>query len=232
VGAALAVFGAGSFVGAVSSGVGAIIDSLSGMFGESMLDRLKKFGDARISMLGRIKKFGDAKIDTAGIKTNAAALTAFGTAFHTLARSNVNDLEFDLDTSSILKLNALSDVNGMQLQETAKGIQSFANISGFEAKLEGLKDLKARDIDEYRKSLDKLVETLEDMNRELSGGRGGGRAATRTRASAGDLLNQTSASKSQDGVNSSALLSVLEEIRDLNKRTLRAIGGLSGNVHD
>jgi len=44
------------------------------------------------------------------------------------------------------------------------------------------------------------------------------------------LLGQSSKTKSQDQVNTSALLRVLEEIRELNKRTLRAINE-SGNVY-
>jgi len=181
--------------------------------------------------LEQLKRFGREEINTEGVLRNAEALNTFGTAFQALARSDLSNLDFDVDTGSVLKLKGLSEVDGVKMQETAKAMQMFADVRGFETKLKGLKDLDTQNIDKYRESLDKLVATLEDLNRELMGGNGYGPDRRTPETTAGDILNQTNGNRQQNDVNTSALLSVLEEIRDLQKKSVKAINGISDSAY-
>lgn len=156
----------------------------------------------------------------------------------------VDSLSFGLiEGQNVAK--GLSDMFGMgadaveeqksKLEKDAAKLSSgnVAQVQSMNRDLKLLSNLDPGEVDSYRLSVEQLVGTLEDLNTQLAGGTdksGMFGDDTRPDFNAGDLLSQSSKSKSQDQVNTSALLRVLEEIREINKRTLRAINE-SGNVY-
>lgn len=211
----LAAFGGASIVGGVGSLASSVTEGIAGLFG----------GD---DPLEKLQRFGDLDLDVRGIERNAKAMRMFTDAFASMNQSGMMD--FDVNDDAVELIEDLADVDGRALERTARGMKTLASVRGFEDTLSGLKDLDADNVENYRESLEDLVETLEKLNEQLAGGDSGFLGSDKPEYTAGDLLGQSSKTKSQDQVNTSALLRVLEEIRELNKRTLRAINE-SGNVY-
>jgi len=95
----------------------------------------------------------------------------------------------------------------------------------------GLKNLDVDNVIDYAEAIEELTEAIADLNKELKGDSGGGFGRGRSRGgssggsdyNAGDLLGQMDKSKKENDVNTTDLIRVLEEIKNLNKRTLRSI---------
>lgn len=166
------------------------------------------------------------------------AASGFGSVLGTLGE---NVSEFFGGSGPLDKLKEFSELqldnsglarNSKGLKDLASGMQAIADVSGLESKLDRIEDLDYRSVETYRRSLERLVDTLEDLNEELSGGSSW--FGDKPETTAGDVVqqvNQTNSRSRENEVNNSAILRVLEEIRELNRRTLRAINDQSGNLY-
>lgn len=198
--------------GASIASAGSLLESISGFFGgENPLEKLETFSKADIK--------------NEKLQKNIASLKLFTEAFESVKDSGMMSFDFNDDLVDVVE--DLADVDGNALNKTAKGMKVLASINGFEGSLDGLKDLDVDNVVNYTDAIEDLVEQLEELNKQLNGETNGGRFGSRKQDySAGDLLSQTDKNKSKDDVNTTALIRVLEEIREVNKRTLRAINNM------
>ena len=214
-GEAMSSMGSGGNIASSSSVIGMISDGLTSLFGSD-------------NPIEKIQKFGELDLNLSGIKRNAVALQLFGNAFEKMTGKTLPDADF-VDTSIEL-LEDLADVDGRALTNTAIGIKALGEIKGLESTLGNLKGLDVKNVTNYTDALEELVETLGDLNTQLAGGKSG-LFSDKPDFTAGDFLSQSGKTKGKNEVNNSALIRVLEEIRELNRRTLRAINEQSGNLY-
>ena len=212
--AALKAFGeALGSVPAIGPSAGSFVEGLSSLFGTSTIERLEEFSEAKIKSDAVIK--------------NAKAMAMFGKAFQSLAQADISGV--DIDFGVISGIENLSEINGSRLSETAIGMKDIAEIRGFESKMTSLKGLDAGEVENYTDALKELVETLQELNDAMAGDRG--LLASTPDTTAGDVVTQLKDQFGKTDVNSGNMLRILQEIRDINRRTLEAVRKNSNTLY-
>jgi hypothetical protein len=108
-------------------------------------------------------------------------------------------------------------------------MKDIAEIRGFESKMTSLKGLDAGEVENYTDALKELVETLQELNDAMAGDRG--LLASTPDTTAGDVVTQLKDQFGKTDVNSGNMLRILQEIRDINRRTLEAVRKNSNTLY-
>jgi hypothetical protein len=233
LGAGLAVFGVGTAASAIGSFVGMIGDGWSMLTGsDSPIEKLKKFADQKITQT-QVKQ---VKLNSEALKAYAVGMTAFGSGSAVEGIGNiVSGISSWFSDSPLEKLQefANENINHTGLKKNLDAIDTFQTVFGKmsasgSAGTSGLKKLDVENVTDYADAIKELTEALAKMNEQLSKDNNGWAAGKGTNA--GDILNQTNKPAPSNDVNTTALIRVLEEIKEINKRTLRAINE-SGNLY-
>jgi len=185
------------------------------------------FTGADVMPWDHVSTFGEAKINSQAVIANALAMTNFGNAL--LAMPSANDIEGkgELDSGVISGLERISALTGENITSVANGMAAIVSISGLQSNLDVLKNgLDTEGVRSYTTALDNLVETLQDLNEELSKDNNGWSPGSGTNA--GDVMGQISASTSGTSAGTQQLnstmqqvLVLLEEMRDLDIKVER-----------
>lgn len=148
-----------------------------------------------------------------------------------LTEDQVNRMErvaaisFDEFNTSMSRLNPnkLSRISGIDFTDFATGLKTFAEIPNLQTQLNAVNTLDTSGIRSYTEAMDALVETLSNLNEELSKDND---TLFTSRADAGELLNGISMSTSGTNQSSQQLnstmqqvLAVLSDIKDFEERT-------------
>ena len=188
----------------------------------------------------RIKEFADVDLgDTAKVKSNAEAVSAFGTAmsnlpanidgersgglFGALATAFGGGKKLPYDN---IKAFSTADLGSLQ------GVQNNANVvSAFSTAFSGLNDVEIDKVTDYAEALDTLTESLKDLNKELK--RDNDSLLTE-RADAGELLSgiSTASSGSSEGINRlnstmQSIETILGQINTHNENTAKYTKGMA-----
>lgn len=222
-----AVSGLGTLVSGIAGGIGAL-------FG----------GDTTEDTFEQLKKFASYDIDSAKVKNNAEAMSAFSAAMATGAAGTgasavasigsaiASFFGGDTPLDQVKEFGEMK-LNVAQIEANANAIKSMStSLNGFSET-----DLDDTPIISYTEAIEKLTEALGKMNEELS--RDNDTLMT-SRADAGELLSGISASSSgtAQGTNQlnstmQAMLATLVDLKDINTKVERNTKAItSGNIAD
>jgi len=212
---------AGSFVPIIGTAIGGAIGGALGYFGGSWLGG--KAGEAIV---------GDGETAPAGTPTPpvnpapaGSAAAAMLTEDQVSRMERVSVISFDQFNTSMNRLNPnkLSRISGIDFTDFATGLKTFAEIPNLQTQLNAVNTLDTSGIRSYTEAMDALVETLSNLNEELSKDND---TLFTSRADAGELLNGISMSTSGTNQSSQQLnstmqqvLAVLSDIKDFEERT-------------
>jgi len=232
---ALAAFGVGSAVAGFGSFIGNIGEGLNILTGgQSPVEKLKEFSEHKITE----QQVNQIELNARAFKTYAEAMTAVGAGSAMSAVGSIaSSISGWFSDSPLEKLQDFADenINHQNLKRNLQSVKDFqAVFSSMGSDNNGTMGLKNLDVDnviDYAEAIEELTEAIADLNKELKGDSGGGFGRGRSRGgssggsdyNAGDLLGQMDKSKKENDVNTTDLIRVLEEIKNLNKRTLRSI---------
>ena len=222
---ALAGAAAGAAIGSVvpilGTAIGGAIGGALGYFGGSWLGG--KAGEAIV---------GDGETAPAGTPTPpvnpapaGSAAAAMLTEDQVSRMERVSVISFDQFNTSMNRLNPnkLSRISGIDFTDFATGLKTFAEIPNLQTQLNAVNTLDTSGIRSYTEAMDALVETLSNLNEELSKDND---TLFTSRADAGELLNGISMSTSGTNQSSQQLnstmqqvLAVLSDIKDFEERT-------------
>lgn len=233
LGGGLAAMGAGEvvgFFGKMAGIAGKGWDLITG--GDSPIEKLQKFASYNITQA----QVDQIELNVQALQTYASGMSSLGagTALGALG-SIAEGISSWVSKSPLEKIQEFANetINRRGLDNNLKAVKDFQAVFG-EMSPGGSNNqsrLMKLDIDNvigYAEAINELTESLEKMNEELSRDNNGFKLGRGTNA--GDILGQTNKNKSESDVNTTTMIRVLEEIRDLNRRTLRAIND-SGNVN-
>lgn len=152
-----------------------------------------------------------------------------------VAKINLDDFNSGIQTLLDIDLRKISTLQRLDISGFANGFKTFAEIPNFSSNFDTLKELDATSIRSYTSAMDDLVETLGNLNEELS--RDNDTLFT-NRADAGELLSGISASTSGSNTNSEQLnntmqqvLLVLGQIKEAEEATANNTKGIQfGNL--
>ena len=228
-------------VGLVVAGAMGLFDGVSGFNADPDAGFLESTGNAGESvlngltfgLLGRSSSEIAADAEAQGSATTPAGATpaAGASAAAMLTEDQVKRMErvsaisFDEFNTSMSRLNPnkLSQISGIDFTDFATGLQTFAEIPNLQSQLNAVNTLDTSGIRSYTEAMDALVETLSNLNEELSKDND---TLFTSRADAGELLNGISMSTSGTNQGSQQLnstmqqvLAVLSDIKDFEERT-------------
>lgn len=223
-GTAMTSFGTGAALSGIGSVVSAIGNAIANFFGgESPLEQLQSFGNA--------------EINSEGVERNANAMASFAEALSRMAGADFSDV--DIPGRLVSRLEDLSQITGAGLTVTAEGMQAIANVEGLQTNLDILnRGLDIDRVNDYAEAMERLVETLDELNDVLAednrGAFGGG-----TGVAAADVLGQinTASTGSSEGIMQlnrlmSQVLTVLQDMAedaDQIERNTRSTGSNIAN---
>ena len=175
----------------------------------------------------KVTAFGAAEIDAAAVVANANAMSAFATALTGMPTGDEIEGKGEFSSRTIAGLERISALTGENITSVATGMASIASITGLQSNLDILKSgLDTDGVISYNTAMQDLVDTLSDLNKELSKDNNGMFAAG-TGTNAGSVMSQTSSTPAPNlGVgqlNSTMqeVLKLLEEMRDLDIKVER-----------
>ena len=231
-------------VGLVAAGAMGLFDGFQGFNADPNAGFLESAGNAGSSvlngltfgLLGRSSSEIAADAEAQGSATTPASASATTPAGASAAAvmltedqvkrmERVSAISFDEFNTSMSRLNPnkLSQISGIDFTDFATGLQTFAEIPNLQSQLNAVNTLDTSGIRSYTEAMDALVETLSNLNEELSKDND---TLFTSRADAGELLNGISMSTSGTNQGSQQLnstmqqvLAVLSEMRDLEERT-------------
>ena len=217
--------GGGALAGAAAGAlVGSVVPIIGTAIGGAIGGALGYFGGryAGGAVGNAIVGDGNETIPTPAAGAEAAAM---------LTEDQVNRMErvaaisFDEFNTSMSRLNPnkLSRISGIDFTDFATGLKTFAEIPNLQTQLNAVNTLDTSGIRSYTEAMDALVETLSNLNEELSKDND---TLFTSRADAGELLNGISMSTSGTNQSSQQLnstmqqvLAVLSDIKDFEERT-------------
>ena len=144
---------AGAASGA-SNAVGAIGNAIASFFGgETPFDK--------------VKNFGEMDINAEGVATNAEAMVAMANALNAFTGGEASEIEIPNKTvNSLQRLSEMSETTG--LGKLATDLNNIATVQGLSTNISTLNSLDADGVRSYNIAMEKLVETLEDLNKVLA----------------------------------------------------------------
>jgi hypothetical protein len=191
IGIAMAAMGAGEVVGAV----GGVISGIASFFGAD-------------SPIDKLIEFSKLDIDVARAIANADAMKLMGSAFAQFSmNSNIGSVTISDDI-----VEAFEDLSkiGVGLGGTADSLGRIAGITGLQPVLDSLK-FDATGVNQYNTAMEKLVDTLGELNEVLAednkGMFGGG-----TGVAAKDALGSISASSSKSNESMGQLNTLMSQV--------------------
>jgi hypothetical protein len=185
------------------------------------------FTGADVMPWDHITKFGAAEIDAAAVVANANAMSAFATALTGMPTGDEIEGKGEFSSKTIAGLERISALTGENITSVATGMTSIANITGLQSNLDILKSgLDTAGVTSYNTAMQALVDTLGDLNKELSKDNNGMFTAG-TGTNAGSVMSQTSSTPASNAgtgqLNSTMqeVLKLLQEMRDLDIKVER-----------
>ena len=185
------------------------------------------FTGADVMPWDHITKFGAAEIDAAAVVANANAMSAFATALTGMPTGDEIEGKGEFSSKTIAGLERISALTGENITSVATGMTSIANITGLQSNLDILKSgLDTAGVTSYNTAMQDLVDTLGDLNKELSKDNNGMFTAG-TGTNAGSVMSQTSSTPASNAgtgqLNSTMqeVLKLLQEMRDLDIKVER-----------
>ena len=207
-GKAMASAGAGN----AAAGAGGLIGAFSSFFADDPTEQ--------------VAEFGSLDINAQGVTANANAMLVMAQGISSLSGSGISSLTIDSDL--VESFEDLSKI-GPGLSSAATGIKEIGAVTGLDTNITALNSLDKSGIRNYNNELERMVELLEDMNKELSKDNNG-MFTKGTGTNAGSALNAIAESGSGGGELSSSMLAILQEIRDVNKQSRKALEDIARNV--
>ena len=208
--------------------LGNALQSFDGSASSTSWTDMFDFGD---SPLEKLEQFSGGKVDAEKVNANAKALTALASGLMSMSSSTSSNLEISDDL--IDSLEELGDLSSSDLENTARGMQAIANVSGLKANLDVLNSgLDSKSLKTYTDTMEDLVAALKEMNSELSKDNkvGFGKGTN-----AGDVLSKASGSTSTstDGMEKlnnlmQNMLMVLTKIQEDTTKTEKNTKSLGG----
>lgn len=217
---ALTSAGAANAASGAGNAIGAIGNAIASFFG----------GDTPFD---QVRDFGAMDINADGVATNAQAMISMADA---LSAFGGGTGEITINSNTVDQLKELASITGTGIATTATGLESIASIQGLQAQFDTLNSLDANGLNSYNTAMEKLVETLGELNRVLAedneGMLGGGTGVSvASMMQDGNLLgggdSGTGSSEQEDRLNTlvSRLVSLTEESNRYTRGTMRAVSG-------
>ena len=185
------------------------------------------FTGADVMPWDHITAFGAAEIDAAAVVANANAMSAFATALTGMPTGDEIEGKGEFSSKTIAGLERISALTGENITSVATSMASIANITGLQSNLDILKSgLDTAGVISYNTAMQDLVDTLGDLNKELSKDNNGMLKAGKG-TNAGSVMGQTSSTSAPNAggsqLNSTMqqVLKLLEEMRDLDIKVER-----------
>ena len=185
------------------------------------------FTGADVMPWDHITAFGAAEIDAAAVVANANAMSAFATALTGMPTGDEIKGKGEFSSKTIAGLESISALTGENITSVATSMACIANITGLQSNLDILKSgLDTAGVISYNTAMQDLVDTLSDLNKELSKDNNGYLKAG-TGTNAGSVMGQTSSTSAPNAggsqLNSTMqqVLKLLEEMRDLDIKVER-----------
>jgi len=151
---ALTESGAASAASGAGGAVGAIGDAISSFFG----------GETPFE---KVQNFGNMDINAEGVKVNAQAMADMASALGAFSGGEAGEIEISARTvTSLQRLSELGATAG--LGTLATDLNNIATVQGLSANITSLNSLDADSVRGYNIAMEKLVETLEDLNKVLA----------------------------------------------------------------
>lgn len=199
-------------IGNAAAGAGGIVGAISSFFADDPTEQ--------------VKDFGALNINAEGVVANANAMMVMAQGISSLASSGISELK--IDSEVIEGFEDLARI-GSGLTTTGTGMAAIGSVTGLDTNISSLNSLDRSGIRRYNEELERMVELLESMNTELSKDNNG-MFASGTGTNAGTVMNAMADSGTGGGELSSSMLAVLEEIREVNKQSKRALEDIARNV--
>ena len=138
----------------VGNAVGAIGNAIASFFGgETPFDQ--------------VKNFGAMDINAEGVATNASAMVNMANALNAFTGGEASEIEIPSSTvNSLQRLSEMSETTG--LGKLATDLNNIATVQGLSTNISTLNSLDADGVRSYNVAMEKLVETLEDLNKVLA----------------------------------------------------------------
>lgn len=220
---ALTESGAASAASGAGGAIGAIGDAISSFFG----------GETPFE---KVQNFGNMDINAEGVKVNAQAMADMANALNAFSGGEASEIEISARTvTSLQRLSELGSTAG--IATLATDLNNIATVQGLSANITSLNSLDADGVTLYNTAMEKLVDTLEDLNKVLaednSGTFGGG-----TGVSAASMLQNGQLSTGGSGSGLEEQLAGLNTlVKDLkllqeegNRNTRNTVAAISNNL--
>lgn len=138
----------------VGNAVGAIGNAIASFFGgETPFDQ--------------VKNFGAMDINAEGVATNAEAMVNMANALNAFTGGEASEIEIPSSTvNSLQRLSEMSETTG--LGRLATDLNNIATVQGLSANITSLNSLDATGVISYNTAMEKLVETLGELNEVLA----------------------------------------------------------------
>jgi len=215
IGIAMAAMGAGGAVGAV----GGVISGIASFFGAD-------------SPIDKLVEFSNLDVDASKVLANADAMQKMGSAFAQFSmNSNIGSVSIDDDIVDAFK--ALSKI-GAGLGGTADSLGRIAGITGLQPVLNSLK-FDADGVNQYNTAMEKLVDTLGELNEVLAEdnkgmfGGGSGVAAKDALGAVGSSTSGGSEGMNQLNTIMTQVLTVLNEMRTIDDKIEKNTKNITAN---
>ena len=214
IGLGMVAMGGGGVVGAI----GSVVSGIASFFGAD-------------SPIDKLKEFSKLTIDTNTVNANSAAMLAMGSAFANFAKSDIGSISIDDDVVDAFK--ALSKI-GVGLGGTAESLQKIAGITGLQPVLNSLK-FDADGVNQYNTAMEKLVDTLGELNEVLAEdnkgmfGGGSGVAAKDALGAVGSSTSGGSEGMNQLNTIMTQVLTVLNEMRTIDDKIEKNTKNITAN---
>jgi hypothetical protein len=220
---ALVESGAASAASGAGGAIGAIGDAISSFFG----------GETPFE---KVQNFGNMDINAEGVKVNAQAMADMANALNAFSGGEASEIEISSRTvTSLTRLSELGATTG--LGTLATDLNRVATVQGLSANISSLNSLDADGVTLYNTAMEKLVDTLEDLNKVLaednSGTFGGG-----TGVSAASMLENGQLNTGGSGTGSAEQLERLNMLvtqlvslqGEGNRNTRQTVAAITNNL--
>ena len=200
------------------------------------IELLYKGADKDEVSIDYFDKFGNLKFDSAKVKTNSAALVAFGTALASMPTDELGTLK--LDKSFVTNLKNLSMVDGQGLNTVQTSLANIVNTPNLKTTLADLNDLgkNYKNVEDLAEAMEDLADAMKEVNQQsknTSRGRNAGRGNNNETSSASaSIIAGSGTGSGNDQLNSimSRIEILLSEMRDTDRKILTATQNNAGNV--
>ena len=214
---AMAAGGAGSAAGGIGAAAGAVGSAIASFFGAD-------------SPIDKLVEFSNLDVDASKVLANADAMQKMGSAFAQFSmNSNIGSVTISDDIVDAFK--ALSKI-GAGLGGTADSLGRIAGITGLQPVLDSLK-FDAAGVNQYNTAMEKLVDTLGELNEVLAEdnkGMFGGGSGVAAKDALGSISSSSSGSNEGMGqLNTlmSQVLAVLTEMKTIDDKIEKNTKGIA-----